>query len=618
MKTGAARETKATPSGPARRTNRGVALSAPGHGMPAVALGLSRGGVGAAIGSTVAPRANTTGLPDRLKSGVEALSGLSMDDVRVHYNSPRPAQLRALAYTKGADVHVGPGQERHLPHEAWHVVQQKQGRVRATMQMKDVAINDDGGLEREADINGARAAARTQADAAASVASGAGTTSQAPVVQRKVGFEFETSIPVRSKNVFGNAYTDLKYQQPIFDATTGNWKVVADGSRMEFVTKPFNENAAGRVELGNTMTALVGWAGAIPARVTAASVAGNPGTARVDSVGPALGTTANLNFGLSPLIIRLNALADALITASPQATGGVRLDQIETLVNRMSTTQITAAAPQASGQNLQDVSGYTDVALNQAVATGRITGADRDLTVDTRDKLLAYQATANVTPQNFATSLVGMDINDAKALFDAKELAVHAVDLERGMLPNPRPDFDKLKGFLTLVLSYILVGHRQTQVYSYSKIIAPLMARTTFYAMFRLLDDNERALFTQNFVLTAAGLAGTGATRMFARGFDHRGAVERGPTRAEWIDSIIRGSPAAQNARNPTDLMSQGSGSIAAQNSSGLGSMAQADQRLTGQHDLAVLELRRLPKGVHRTEWRQMALDIFDMIVALP
>jgi len=29
---------------------------------------------------------NHTGLPDVLKTGVEALSGLSMDDVRVHYN----------------------------------------------------------------------------------------------------------------------------------------------------------------------------------------------------------------------------------------------------------------------------------------------------------------------------------------------------------------------------------------------------------------------------------------------------------------------------------------------------------------------------------------------------
>ena len=102
---------------------------------------------------------NNTGMPDNLKVGVENLSGLAMDDVRVHYNSAKPARLRALAYTQGTNIHVGPGQEKHLGHEAWHVVQQEQGRVQPTMQTKGVAINDDSSLEREADVMGGRAAA---------------------------------------------------------------------------------------------------------------------------------------------------------------------------------------------------------------------------------------------------------------------------------------------------------------------------------------------------------------------------------------------------------------------------------------------------------------------------
>ncbi|NEQ05357.1 MAG: DUF4157 domain-containing protein [Moorea sp. SIO4E2] len=93
---------------------------------------------------------NKTGLPDRLKAGIENLSGYSMDDVRVHYNSEKPAQLQALAYAQGTDIHVGPGQEKHLAHEAWHVVQQKQGRVRSTRIEKGVLINDQPTLEREA------------------------------------------------------------------------------------------------------------------------------------------------------------------------------------------------------------------------------------------------------------------------------------------------------------------------------------------------------------------------------------------------------------------------------------------------------------------------------------
>ncbi len=107
---------------------------------------------------TLQLKKNNSGLPDSLKSGVENLSGLSMDDVKVHYNSDKPAQLNAHAYAQGTDIHLASGQEKHLPHEAWHVVQQKQGRVQPTMMMKaKVPINDDQGLEKEADIMGARA-----------------------------------------------------------------------------------------------------------------------------------------------------------------------------------------------------------------------------------------------------------------------------------------------------------------------------------------------------------------------------------------------------------------------------------------------------------------------------
>ena len=102
---------------------------------------------------------NTTGLPDKVKTNTEKLSGgTSLSDVKVHYNSDKPAQLHAHAYAQGTDIHVAPGQEKHVPHEAWHVVQQKQGRVKATTQMKGkIPINDDAGLEKEADEMGAKA-----------------------------------------------------------------------------------------------------------------------------------------------------------------------------------------------------------------------------------------------------------------------------------------------------------------------------------------------------------------------------------------------------------------------------------------------------------------------------
>lgn len=108
--------------------------------------------------STLQKKDNNTGLPDNLKEGVENLSKTSMDDVKVHYNSEKPSKLNALAYAQGNDIHIGSGQEKHLPHEAWHVVQQKQGRVQPSFQMKEGAqVNDDEGLENEANVMGSKA-----------------------------------------------------------------------------------------------------------------------------------------------------------------------------------------------------------------------------------------------------------------------------------------------------------------------------------------------------------------------------------------------------------------------------------------------------------------------------
>ena len=103
------------------------------------------------------PRPNNTGMPDNLKAGIESLSGFSMDDVRVHYNSSKPATVQALAYTQGTDIHVAPGQEKHLPHEAWHVAQQMAGRVSPTTNINGMPVNDNVALEHEADVMGEKA-----------------------------------------------------------------------------------------------------------------------------------------------------------------------------------------------------------------------------------------------------------------------------------------------------------------------------------------------------------------------------------------------------------------------------------------------------------------------------
>lgn len=108
--------------------------------------------------TNIQTKSDANGLPPSLQSGIESLSGHSMDDVNVHYNSSKPAQLQAHAYAQGTDIHLAAGQEKHLPHEAWHVAQQKQGRVAPTTQLKgQVNVNDDDSLEKEADEMGEKA-----------------------------------------------------------------------------------------------------------------------------------------------------------------------------------------------------------------------------------------------------------------------------------------------------------------------------------------------------------------------------------------------------------------------------------------------------------------------------
>lgn len=100
-----------------------------------------------------------SGLPTQLKENMEAMSGMDLSDVTVNYNSPKPKEMGALAYAQGNQIEIGPGQEKHLPHEAWHTVQQKQGRVQpnAQIQAKGLPLNNDPGLEKEADVMGEKA-----------------------------------------------------------------------------------------------------------------------------------------------------------------------------------------------------------------------------------------------------------------------------------------------------------------------------------------------------------------------------------------------------------------------------------------------------------------------------
>lgn len=99
-------------------------------------------------------------LPLCLKKAMEAISGIKLPQVRVHYNSSLPAQVNALAYAQGLDIYLAPGQEHHLAHELGHVVQQALGMVQPTTMANGVEINDDPRLEQHASELGEQAVLR--------------------------------------------------------------------------------------------------------------------------------------------------------------------------------------------------------------------------------------------------------------------------------------------------------------------------------------------------------------------------------------------------------------------------------------------------------------------------
>jgi hypothetical protein len=146
-------------------------------------------------------------MPAAVQAKMEHAFGADFSAVSIH-EGPEAAAIGALAYTRGTDIHVAPGQyqpdtqrgQELLGHELAHVVQQSQGRVRATTQARGVDINDDAALEREADEMGARAARGREASMGAagplSSSSGAG----GPAVQRWLAVT----------DPDGNTYTDME------------------------------------------------------------------------------------------------------------------------------------------------------------------------------------------------------------------------------------------------------------------------------------------------------------------------------------------------------------------------------------------------------------------------
>lgn len=220
-KTTIQREERANAAASRAGRRRGLEVEGPDHAAhqarqqtmqgsrKAVTQGKGLVGGGAAVTAPLQREENKTGLPDEAKTGMEAAFGADFSDVRVHSSSPKAPAVGALAYTQGNEVHFAPGQfspdtstgRQLLGHELAHVVQQREGRVAPTTQVAGMPVNDNHGLEAEADAAGRQAA---------SLASSATGTAQRASREGDAGVAQKVSMPEEEELKQGKFAAQLK------------------------------------------------------------------------------------------------------------------------------------------------------------------------------------------------------------------------------------------------------------------------------------------------------------------------------------------------------------------------------------------------------------------------
>jgi hypothetical protein len=411
---------------------------------------------------------NSNGLPYQLRQGVEALSGISMADTSVHYNSSAPAQIGALAYAAGKHIHLGPGQEQHLPHEAWHVLQQKQGRVKPTLQAKGLAVNDDQNLETEADVMGQRAAQLKTIDGSPLAPLNNPAFQSTEVVQRKIGFEFQA---YGCSEIIGGQGKMGTYKDDLFEVETDSGLRDAE---LEILTKAVDETDEGFGELIEIMTAMTNWVGQIeskskpvegrdPIKVTDLK------DVKIEGFKWATGMPAEASIYF-----------EDHLHFHPQATVGVRFEKIIDLIDRVTR------APFKTGGEVAEVDAAGDIAempgpeakeeATGATATGASRSAKEEIKRDNIDEQAAVFGWSGMAKQREFREAWRVGYKLAEEIIDAK--------------------YPRARGMAAILYSFTMAGGAGYDIKlgpgeHYVKYYMPFMFRNGFRPFFDSLSEEE-------------------------------------------------------------------------------------------------------------------------------
>lgn len=195
-------------------------------------------------------------LPSKLQSNMESSLGQDFSNVGIHTNSQKAVQMKARAFTQSEQIHFAPGEfnpgstsgQNLIGHEFTHIAQQRAGVVKPTKALKKgEMINDDRGLESEAD-NFGRKAARGEAVSKYRSAS-LGMRSSVRTAQAK------SNVMQMAIDTFGGSWDTDEYKT-VQDEANGTVYDPAVGVRGANIKLKFTPNADANAELiGITQTA---------------------------------------------------------------------------------------------------------------------------------------------------------------------------------------------------------------------------------------------------------------------------------------------------------------------------------------------------------------------------
>jgi hypothetical protein len=574
---------------------------------------------------TVQKQKINTGLPDNLKSGIENLSGYSMDDVKVHYNSDKPATLQAHAYAQGTEIHIATGQEKHLPHEAWHVVQQKQGRVKPTIQLRNkVNVNDDPGLEKEADVMGGRAKnignngqqilmlpdkdINEKGDLI-NVSNGVSS------IQRAIGMEIESqNLNMWTGDGPYSAAKAVPYGTLVLETPRGFDVEADDAGRVEFVTKAFPEEGG---DLLRAVSAAAEFAKSAVQKTKEHKALNGNTFATISSIGA--GTLT------SPKDPSVELIYADDIYAKPQVTLGMPLDKFIAVLKKIgeNTKEYPATAFHKIGPEMglhhekRSVEDYWD-------GESRGSGGEMESTYQSIVQRNHFSA-----KQSALIALFLQYITEANCSGLDKKSAMRYADLRSKASEG---DLDDLFQKLNSKDSTRWTDSDQFPT-PYPKAEHPLMARTNFRKMLEMAQFKVDDL--KDLKVDILGLAGLDEDNLlYPLGYYSDAVkdeelykpasidkIESGPTVGQWLDSIFLPAPQDANPAKKSSIAAMGNRVAphlpGTPENRGLGAMGAKTEQINipGQADpeeAPIFEYRLLNGVYAPDEWVPLSMAILN------